>query len=61
MQTCSTCGAVYADITGIYCPVCHGAQVIDFGGAKRKRAHKEEQRLERKVIERWTGKDDERE
>lgn len=58
MQTCSACGAVYADTTGSDCPVCHGAQVIDFGAEKRKRDKLEERRLEQLVIERWTGKDD---
>lgn len=61
MQTCSSCGAVYADTTGSDCPVCRWTKPIDFAKAKRKRDQKEERRLEQLVVERWTGKDGERE
>lgn len=36
------------------CPNCR-ANVTDIADARRKRDEQEEQRLEQKVIERWTG------
>lgn len=66
MKLCSHCGARYADTIGSDCPVCHGEvgttppRVFDFMKALLRREREEEQRLERKVIERWTGKDGER-
>lgn len=67
MQTCSSCGAVYADTTGSDCPVCHeavgtnGTKVSDFAAALFQREREEESRLEQLIVERWTGKDGERE
>jgi len=57
---CKTCGIDMAKHPFHSCAQMTGDTVLDFIDAKRKRDEAEELRLEQQVIERWTGKDNER-